>query len=115
MWATPRRLSRQASKEEKVTNLTGSMRTRGNKAVYELADEFLWDEPRCFKKLFPQIENPYLIRIVEALISFAPSCNFQLPKNSKFTAKITKELEIVKKQVKQDIYVSAHPFLSIDN
>jgi hypothetical protein len=53
-----------------------------------------------------QIENPYFIRFVEVLVSLAPACNFQLPKRTKFTADIMKELNVVKKQVKQDIHVS---------
>ena len=60
-----------------------------------------------------QIENPYFIRFVEVLVSLAPGCNFQLPKRTKFMAEIMKELDLVKKQVKQNIYVSTtyyHPY-----
>ena len=53
-----------------------------------------------------QIENPYFMRFVEILVSLAPGCTFQLPKRTKFTAEIAKELDVVKKQVKQNIQVS---------
>lgn len=53
-----------------------------------------------------QIENPYFVRFVEILVSLAPGCAFQLPRRTKFTAEICKELEVVKKQIKQDLQVS---------